>query len=126
MNESTDVSLRDYIEVRINGVEDKLSALERFQEQHFHLNELAIKKAEDSMTLRLDSLNEFRSQLREERADLATRESLEGVIIRMEKLENQASQSVGKSEGISASWVVIEFIILIAISLAGLVVAITR
>jgi hypothetical protein len=57
----------------------KLDDNKAFEAQHFQLNELAIKKAEDSMTVRLDNMNEFRAQLASERGLLATKEQVDGV-----------------------------------------------
>jgi hypothetical protein len=74
-----DVTLREYLTSLIQNIEDKLDAQAEYTMQHFKLNELAIKKAEDSMTMRLESMNEFREQLQNERQLLATKENLDSV-----------------------------------------------
>jgi hypothetical protein len=95
-----EVSLRDYMELCMKGLDDKIDAQTRLMTQHFQLNEQAIKKAEDSMTLRLESMNQFRAQLTEERSSLATKEwSQDNMKIlsgRLDKLENISSFSAGK------------------------------
>ena len=56
-NKLQDISLRDYIDIRIKSVEDKLDAQSRFSAQYFALNEVALKKAEEAMLVRLEGLN---------------------------------------------------------------------
>ena len=73
------VSLKDYIDIRIKGLDEKLNSQAAFNLQHFTLNEMAIKKAEESMLQRLESMNEFRAQIKDERGSLATKDALESV-----------------------------------------------
>jgi hypothetical protein len=77
--DNNEVSLRDYIDIRFKSVDDKLTSQSKYIEQHFELNELAIKKAEESMLQRLEGMNEFRAQIKDERGDLATKESVESI-----------------------------------------------
>lgn len=97
---SNDVSLRDYMEAKFRNVEDKLDSQKEFNKLHFDLNEKAIKKAEDSMTTRLESMNEFRNQIKEERGNYATKEhisTLEKTIDnRIKPLETANAFTAGK------------------------------
>ena len=72
----SDVSLRDYIDTRIGAVQININDLREYIEQHFALNDKALKLSNESMLTRLESMNEFRSQIREERANLATKEDI--------------------------------------------------
>ncbi len=102
-----EISLRDYMEVRFKDLEHQLDAQSKFNEQHFALNESAIKKAEDSMTLRLEGMNEFRAKIAEERKKYVDRDNLDvivrerdekfkGVYSRIDKLETTNAFSAGK------------------------------
>lgn len=89
-----DVSLKEYIDMRFKALEgqvravkefedqrfqnvlDRIDSVKEFDAQHFQLNELAIKKAETSMNERLNGMNEFRAQIKEERGSLATKENV--------------------------------------------------
>ncbi len=116
MTES-EITLRDYIDVRIKNVEDKIDAQFHFSAQHFALNELAIKKAEESMLQRLEGMNEFREQIRDERGSLATKESMELILSahnsRLGKLEISNSFSAGKMWAVIALFAIIPTIIAI-------------
>ncbi len=94
------ISTRDYIDLRIKNVEDKIDSLEKYQTQHFELNELAIKKAEEAMLTRLESMNEFRSQINAERSEYVTKEALEMSVkernARLESLEKSNAFAAGK------------------------------
>ncbi len=94
------ISTRDYIDLRIKNVEDKIDSLEKYQTQHFELNELAIKKAEEAMLTRLESMNEFRSQINAERSEYVTKEALEMSVkernVRLESLEKSNAFAAGK------------------------------
>ncbi len=106
-----DISLKDYIDTRIKSVEDKLDSQAAFSAQHFALNEQAIKKAEDSMFIRLESMNLFRAQITEERRSYATKEStaliMEAFDNRLKKLENSNAFSAGKLWMVMAIFAVI-------------------
>jgi DNA repair exonuclease SbcCD ATPase subunit len=98
---SDDVTIKDYVGALIKNLEDKIDAQSKFTAQHFQLNEIAIKKAEDSMTARLEGMNEFREQLKEERGSLATKEHLESMTAsfdaRLKTIENANSFAAGKN-----------------------------
>jgi hypothetical protein len=106
MAENNDVPIRDYMDIRFKSVDDKLNAQSKYIEQHFELNELAIKKAEESMLQRLEGMNEFRAQIKDERGSYATKEMVES--IKLECTEFASKESVTNSataikESIAAS-----------------------
>jgi len=95
-----DVTLLEYIDVRIRSLEDKIEALSKYNAQHFDLNEKAIRKAEEAMLIRLETMNEFRAQINQERISYATKDSVnllwDAFDSRLKKLENANAFSAGK------------------------------
>ena len=94
------VSLKEYIDSRINGVEKNIKDLRGMIEEHFRMNDKAVKLASDSLSLRLESMNEFREQMREERGGMATKDHL-GLLeakfdTRIKPLETAHAFSAGK------------------------------
>jgi len=85
---ATDVSLREYVEMRINAESRRL-------EQRIDASHEAVAKAEDAMTLRLEGMNEFRSQIQSERATYATREQRDDDQKRVGRIEGTISKLVG-------------------------------
>lgn len=55
------ISLKEYFEAR-------LKAIEEVNQKTFELNNIAIQKAEDSVNFRLESMNEFRSAMKDQQA----------------------------------------------------------
>ena len=98
------ISTKDYIDLRIRSVEDKIDHLAKFNEQHFELNELAIKKAEESMLLRLEGMNEFREQINKERESYATKQEL---TLKLEPI-NKSIKRIDEANAFSAGkmWMV--------------------
>lgn len=62
-----DISLREHIEAQIAGVRRELLLIQEAQKT-------AVQKAEETMSKRLDSMNEFRQQLKDQAATFASRE----------------------------------------------------
>jgi hypothetical protein len=89
--------LNNIIEEKFKGVENKLDSNQAYNAQHFQLNELAIKKAEDSMTVRLENMNEFRAQLVDERSTMVSKTTHNDLEKRMTQLELAAAESKGKA-----------------------------
>jgi uncharacterized coiled-coil protein SlyX len=113
----TDVPLREYIESRINSLEDKIISQSKYIEQHFELNERAIKKAEEAMLVRLETMNEFRAQINKERTDYVTKEALavceKNTDARLKKLEMAGSFSAGRMWVVMAAFAAIPTILAI-------------
>ena len=96
----SDITLRDYIDIRISSVENSIESLQEYIQQHFELNEKAVKLANESMLTRLETMNEFRAQILEERANLATKDDLcnvyDKIDARLCPLEESKAFSSGK------------------------------
>lgn len=60
------ISLKEYLE-------QKIEAVEKLNQKTFEMNNLAIKKAEDAMNLRLESMNEFRASMKDQQSVFATK-----------------------------------------------------
>jgi hypothetical protein len=96
----SDVSLKEYIDVQITGVHTSIDNLKSLMAKQFELNERAVKLAQEALTIRLEHMNEFRAQILEERANLATKENLIAVYDKLDErikpLETAKSVSSGQ------------------------------
>lgn len=94
-----DVTLREYIESRIDGIET------------------AIQKAEEALNIRLEHMNEFREQISRERGQYLTKEVYEehqkAVDERLKNLEMAGSFSSGKMWMVMAGFALIPTVIAI-------------
>lgn len=54
-------------------IEQMFADLNKRLDQRFELSSIAIQKAEDTMNVRLESMNQFRQQILDERSKFATR-----------------------------------------------------
>lgn len=95
-----DVSLKEYIDIKIGTVQGSITDFRGYVEQHFELNDRALKLANEAMLTRLESMNEFRVQIKEERGSLATKENLCVLEDKLDKritpLETSKAFSAGK------------------------------
>lgn len=118
-----EVSLKEYIDVRIKSVEDKVDSLARFNAQHFELNEQAIQRASEKMDIRLEGMNQFRDQIKDERQVYAIKESVskdqEIMDARIKLLERSNSFSTGRMVGIMAGFAVIPTILALIAMFGG-------
>jgi len=114
-----DIDFKKYFELMVNSLEKRF-------EQKFCASEKALKKAEDSLLVRLESMNEFRAQINSERNLFITKESVaqivEAVDRRIKKLEMAEAFSSGKM------WMVMAIFASIptAIGLAALIFTIVK
>ena len=60
------VSLKEHLESKISSLEDKMSVI-------MQLHQTAISKAETTMNVRLENMNEFRSQIKDTAATYLTK-----------------------------------------------------
>ena len=60
------VSVKEYLELKISALEQRLG-------QEAQLHQRAISKAEDSMNARLEGMNEFRAQMKDQQVTFLTR-----------------------------------------------------
>jgi len=95
-----DVSLKEYVDNQIGSLKGSIDGLHALMQQHFDLNDKALKLANEAMLVRLEGMNEFRAQIKEERANLATKEHLKAVedrlCSRIVPLETAKAFSAGK------------------------------
>ena len=95
-----DVSLRDYIDLRLKNEREHIDSILKMITQHFDLNEKALKKAEDSVLIRLEHMNDFRAQINKERAEYVVKDKCEIIENNMDKrlkaLEQAHAFSAGK------------------------------
>lgn len=70
VSQVNEISLREHLEAQIEGVRRELLLIQSSQRE-------GVLKAEDAMSKRLDAMNEFRHQLREQASGLATRDMLD-------------------------------------------------
>ncbi len=110
----TDVSLETYMERRFVD-------LEKYIEARFVAVEEAVGKAESSLSLRLEGMNEVRDQLREQAARFITRDAHEALQTRIaadiEALKLNSAELRGKA---SMQAVIVAYLV----SAAGLALAI--
>lgn len=97
----------------------------------------AVNKAEAASEKRFESVNEFRSQLKDQQATLVPRaeadvrfaamsEAIQRLSDRMSAVVSAQSQTSGKSDGANALWAIIAGLILTAIAAASLIVAVLK
>jgi len=109
------VTLREYFE-RLLAEHDKAVALQ------FSNAQTALNKAESALSDRLQGMNEFRDQLRDQAAKFVTQSELaakvDAIDNRIKALENQRANLEGRFWAIGAAIVVVN----LAIALAGLLI----
>jgi len=99
------VTEREYLESRIAAVEATIArdivAVRELQAAHAAAHErehqavqLAISKAEDSLTVRLESMNRFREQLDRERGSYVTRMQLDDRLLAVSKEIEEALKGI--------------------------------
>jgi hypothetical protein len=78
-----DVALRDYLQVQIDAMEQR--SLMRYHELHDMIDrrivgvQTAVDKAENALNVRLEGMNELRSQMGAQRAEFATNDKLDAL-----------------------------------------------
>lgn len=102
------VSLREYIDMRFNALEDKVAASNEARQ-------LAIDKAEASTNLRLESMNEFRSQLKDQASQFATKEEVEArarvVDAHLAMIDNRFASFDGQLKVYAGIFVVVQLVL---------------
>ena len=95
-----EVSLKEYIDSCVKGLQQNILDLKDLVKKQFDLNKDAVKLAQDSLSIRLEHMNEFRNQIQDERAKLATKEELitlyDKLDARLKPLEAQKVISSGQ------------------------------
>jgi len=90
----------------------RLAELEKRVDQRFELMDRALTVALSAMDKRLDSMNEFRSSLRDQASQFADRKELD---LRLKPIETFVNQSQGKISmlvwGIGVFFVVVQIVL---------------
>jgi hypothetical protein len=94
------INIKQYVDNCMAHTDEKIAGLRDLMLQHFQLNDRAVKLAEEALTIRLQSMNEFREQIKEERSSMATKEHLcaleDKLNLRIKPLETAHAFSAGK------------------------------
>ncbi len=104
--EMGDSRLQDHIDHQVEQVKQALVSLQMLlverdgrMDDRFQSFKEAIAKADTAMTIRLEQMNQFRSQINQERANYITREFIDeqakGTAERISRLENWQGKIVG-------------------------------
>lgn len=100
MSGQEEISMKHYVDTCIKAAEDKIKALEKLTEQKDILHNRAIKEARDSMLQRLEGMNQFRDQIKEERLNYVSKDYLASALATIkgtiQKQEVHTSFSAGK------------------------------
>jgi len=102
------ISLKEYFDIRLKDIM-------RLLDERFKTQKSALELAEHALTLRLESMNEFREQINKERGTYATKETLTLLLdtfdSRLKKLEMANAFASGKMWMVMAGFVAIPTII---------------
>jgi ribonuclease HII len=104
------VSLKEYLD-------SKFKELKEYVDIRFSSAEKATSLAQETLTARLESMNEFRESLKDQTASFITRREVDNFQKEIEALKLQQAENKGKA---SATSVYVAYIIAIAGILLGL------
>lgn len=110
-------SLKEHFEARLNEWDKRL-------DQRFESQEKAIHTANTANEKRLDSVNEFRGQLKDQSGDFMRKvqadERFTAIEARMKIMEDAALKIVGKGTGSQQLWVIILAVVGLVAGLIGI------
>jgi hypothetical protein len=132
------ISDNNYMEIieRLTRLESMFKAHESFDEashasgmlqirETMAASDKAIQKAEHAMDRRLESLNEFRGQLRDQAGEFLTRREYnaghDALTLRMSEILSRVDKSGGVEKGLSVGWIILIGMVGIITSLISLV-----
>jgi exonuclease VII small subunit len=92
----SEVALREHLEAMMREAD-------RRYEQRFAASEEAVRKAERGMSVRLDSMNEFREALRDQANRMATRDELKNLSEVVQELQRAKANLDGRLVVLSAA-----------------------
>jgi hypothetical protein len=103
-----DISLRHYIETRMNEYREAHSREHALESQ-------SLKLARDNLEYRLEQMNRFREQVTSERGSLVSKETYENrhemLALRIEAVEKSIATLAGVGATVALVLVVIEFVL---------------
>lgn len=104
----TDITLREYVDSQIAALRTEIGCITTTFAMRFASQDEATKKAESSLSKRLDGMNEFRDTLRDQAGRLATKEEIqmraESIDRRIAALENARSVGEGQARVTTVLW----------------------
>jgi hypothetical protein len=105
-----DVSLHDYVDRRLRDLEKRLEIIAK-------LNRVAVDKAADMLNVRLESMNEFRAQMKDQQSTYATSKELRLLEKAIQNLEVDRAVIEGKAnqKSVMIAYIISAIGILIAI-----------
>lgn len=120
------VSWKEYVDTRFDA-QDKavgaaLASAEKAVTAALVAQELATTKAEEAQEKRNETFNNFRSLSNDRDKNFATVEKVDGLIDRVNKMENARSGEAGQVQGAGMSRAAMVTIITTAISISGVVI----
>lgn len=112
----TEISLEKYLNDKLCGLRDSLlsriAAAEKGLSARLEANERAVEKAERSVDLRLQGMNEFRAALSDQATHFVTRKELDiwraNIEDKMDTTQTRLDRSAGRAGGVQAllGWIV--------------------
>ena len=108
MTEREVVSLKEYIDTRFQEFEKRL-------QEHYKLTDRAVETAAKALEIRLEQLNEFRTQILQERQTFARKDDVE---LRFQTLQEKVA--VGSGVIMGSKWAV-GIIVALLLSVVGFV-----
>jgi hypothetical protein len=124
---ASDLRHQQRFDAQEKAVRDALAAAEKAVAAAMSAASLAVTKAEVAAEKRLDSVNEFRGQLKDQAATLLPRTESEQrfttVEQRLSKIESMQTRVVGRDEGKSAQMALLFSMFTLLIAIAGIIVA---
>jgi hypothetical protein len=139
-----EISLRELLENKLAALAKDMDKATAAHVREHELIAKALEKSDETMAVKLLSMNEWRDTTNDLTSRFVTKERLdtveatfrekiesmdrnldsrrEAVIMRVAALERQSAQNAGRERGIALSWGVIGSLIVMSIALAGLAV----
>jgi uncharacterized protein YicC (UPF0701 family) len=112
-----DVSLKEFLTHKIDSLEDRMETI-------FELHKVALEKSESQIMTRLDNMNEWRGQSRDQMATYATKSDLDAMCRELKGLINTMREIfVSKEEFLPIKSVVYGMTGIILVAVLGAIVA---
>lgn len=104
----SEVTLKEFFETKIHNLkeyfETKLTALKELYDQILSLHQIAIKKAEDAINIRLEIMNEFRAAMKDQANLFITRKEMERIEDNIKTINKWKDAQEGKASQSSVFW----------------------
>ena len=125
-----DVRDQQRFDAQQKALTDALLAQEKAVAAALSAANTAVGKAEVASEKRLDSVNEFRGQLKDQQATLISRAEADArfasITDSITELKDRANRSDGKGAGVTTAWVVLVAVIGMGVGVAGVLLAVFK